>query len=301
MGFNNDVYESAWFEEYKKPIYMEYFNIWLEEMGNRLRGEKSEGELFGLKEFANSFFEAYRAFITEYERTPRFDIGEKNIVIKCEENGDCKTLEIKCEMSQFEGYKKESGTLTIDKNGNILTANFKRDIKPELTSQTTNIEQNPSFILNYLDLFIKHSKLFNLIYWLCANKYTICWDEACSIAFSFDSNGSYVDGLKGMIIKVASFDYSENTPGFNVQIYIDLTTGSIVYDKCSIKLNELPFPVSDNKMYDTVLDYIRVSSNKLAKCEISGKKVGFEQIYEDFENYKNSLGKGAQKYLCDND
>ena len=39
----------------------------------------------------------------------------------------------------------------------------------------------------------------------------------------------------------------------------------------------------------------------LKKCEISGKKVGFEQIYEDFENYKNSLGEGVQKYLCDND
>ena len=301
----------AWFEEYKNPKYMEYFNIWLEEMGYRLNGGEKEGSLFGLREFCDSFYEVYRAFLEEYKpklseesedesQQPFFCLGTKNIVTKCMKRDNCSALEIRCEMSPFKGYKADLGTLTINKMDDIFTAKFERDIKPDFSSQTTNFEHDPKFILNYLDFFIKHSPLFNLIFWLYTNNYTICTGKSCQIGFSFDTNGSYIDGLEGIIICVASLDYSENIPGFRVEIYIDLNSRNIVYDKCSIKLNEFPFPVSDNNIYDKVLNYIRVSRDKLAKGRMSseGEDVSFEQVYTNFENYRNAKGKGEQKKLA---
>ena len=98
--------------------------------------------------------------------------------------------------------------------------------------------------------------------------------------------------IAGVRVKLAN--YGSYEPRFNIGVYVDIETGEIIEDKCTLMINEfkIKFPNSSSEINDVILDATEARKDKLIIDILS-----FDNYVDKLDTMKKHQGKGYKKEI----
>lgn len=285
----------------KSCFYSLAFGHWFGKVEECYKEDEEEANLFNLREFIDSFREAYFAFKEDYEKIEKLNFGtcflvDRDVNLDNEEKKNLTNWEDGTIIPIITGGEPDT---LIPEKGKLFLIETKSDVRMVFKKgkdEYKRIEADQEVIKGYIDIIKKHRELFNLLYDLYATHSEIINESMARLSFVlFNKDMTERNGfndIAGVRVKLAN--YGSYEPRFNIGVYVDIETGEIIEDKCTLMINEfkIKFPNSSSEINDVILDATEARKDKLIIDILS-----FDNYVDKLDTMKKHQGKGYKKEI----